>query len=207
MIKRVIVFNNMALLQPNTEDQYYDYFSFIEPGFKKTFYTLFNNEDVPQADAAPNKRWDYYNNELDKIITALNKANIHSITMKDLLEKDNEILTLVKTIMSLYLCNYTFYELHERENNPDLAFQDKYMKASQEMFDTINLEKLSKLQDEYIFLYQFLIRKLLWYYTSRASDRDEKYLDGTVTKLLNYITETGEWYNNYEAHALDKVEE
>ena len=73
------------------------------------------------------------------------------------------------------------------------------------MFDTVNLEKLNQLQDEYIFLYQFLIRKLLWYYTSRASDRDEKYLDGTVTKLLNYITETGEWYNNYEAHALDKI--
>lgn len=205
MLKRVIVFNNIALLQPNTEDQYYDYFSFIEPGFKKTFYTLFNNEDIPQAKVTPSERWQYYDKELDKIIAALNRANIHSIKMKDLLEKDNEILTLTKTIMALYLCNYTFYEEHERVATPDLAFEAKYVETSQKMFDTIDLEKLNELQDEYIFLYQFLIRKLLWYYTSRAANRDEKYLDGTVSKLLNYITETGEQYNNYEAHVLDKI--
>ena len=68
MIKRVIVFNNIAKLQPNTVEQYYDYIDFIEPSFKKTFYTMFNNADIPAVSGTIRKRLEYFEGEADKII-------------------------------------------------------------------------------------------------------------------------------------------
>ena len=195
MIKRVIVFNNIAKLQPNTVEQYYDYIDFIEPSFKNTFYTMFNNADIPAVSGTIRKRLEYFEGEADKIIQALNQGNIHN----PIIAEGSEEWAVAKELIIMYLTNY---EKDGRFEEPD--FQELFFGKIKKIYEE-QQEVVSNLPDEYIYIYHFLIRKLLWYYTTIDLDRDNKYISGTVDDLLTYIISHSDWYNNYEATATAPI--
>lgn len=200
MLKRVIVYNNIANLRNNDEQQYLDYFNFIEPNFVKTFYTMFNTADVPSPLVTIQERLSYFQNEAPKIFSALVEAGIHddlTISTYDEVadtERNEMVQNFVITLISLYLTNYEKDGRFESEE-----FQEEFFGYIKNLF--VNKEIAEIIPDEYKYIFQFLVRKLLWYYTTIDTKRDEEYLSGAVDELLTYVLENSDWYNEYEANA------
>lgn len=197
MIKRVIVFNNIAKLEPNTIQQYYDYIDFIQPPFKKTFYTMFNNVDIPAISGTIQKRIEYFEGEADKIIEALNQTGIHNPAI----EKDTEEWRVIRELIIIYLTNY---EKDGRFEKPD--FQESFFSRIKKIYNE-DQEIVFRLPDEYIYIYHLAVRKLLWYYTTVDLDRDNRYINGDVDELLTYLIKYSDWFNNYEANATAPIVE
>lgn len=207
MLKRVVVFNNIANLRENLNSQYEDYFNFIEPSFKKTFYTMFNQADVPVSDKGIEARLSYCFNEAPKIFDSLIAAGIHEdISLptvygtrgEDMTSTLEEIREFVRTIIALYLVNYEKDGRFAEEN-----FQEEFFGYIRELYNKRDYAEV--IPEEYKFLFQFLVRKLLWYHTTIDKDRDSEYLNGNVEELLNFISENSEWYNYYEGTASTNV--
>ena len=193
MLKRVIVYNALANLQELTPDKYYDYFTFIEPVFKKTFFTMFNNADVPVANDTIENRFKYLLGEAPKIFQALLEAGIHpELGVMPINEDDTSmpIVDFITQLMALYMAHY---EKDGRFANQH--FQDDYFGRIEQLYHNKHLMDL--VPDEYKYIFIFLVRKLLWYHTTINPVRDNLYLNGTVDELLNFILEYGDWYNTY----------
>lgn len=208
MLKRVVVFNNIANLKENLNSQYEDYFNFIEPTFKKTFYTMFNQADIPVSDQGIEKRLKYCFGEAPKILDSLIASGIHedfSLPATFSLENETdteailaEIKDFVKTIIALYLVNY------EKDGRyADDKFQEEFFGYIKDLYNKRDYAEI--IPEEYKFLFHFLIRKLLWYHTTISKTRDSEYLNGTVEELLNFIMENSEWYNYYEGTASTNI--
>lgn len=208
MLKRVIVFNNIANLKENSNSQYEDYFNFIEPSFKKTFYTMFNQADIPVSDQGIEKRLEYCFGEAPKILDSLIASGIHeklnvpaTLNLESGTSQETalaEIRTFVETIISLYLVNY---EKDGRFASED--FQEKFFGYIKELYNKRDYAEI--VPEEYKFLFHFLIRKLLWYHTTISKKRDSEYLNGTVNELLNFVMDNSEWYNYYEGKASTNI--
>lgn len=207
MLKRVVVFNNIANLKENLNSQYEDYFNFIEPSFKKTFYTMFNQADVPVSDKGISARLSYCFKEAPKIFDSLIAVGIHEdISLptvygtreEDMTSTLEEIREFVRTIIALYLVNY------EKDGRfAEESFQEEFFGYIRELYNKRDYAEV--IPEEYKFLFQFLVRKLLWYHTTIDKDRDSEYLNGNVEELLNFISENSEWYNYYEGTASTNV--
>lgn len=207
MLKRVVVFNNIANLKENLNSQYEDYFNFIQPNFKKTFYTMFNQADVPVSDKSIDERLNYCFTEAPKILDSLISTGIHEElslpavygrSIEDNSEILNEIREFVQTIIALYLVNY------EKDGRyADEAFQEKFFGYIKNLYNKKDFSEV--IPEEYKFLFQFLIRKLLWYYTTIDKNRDSEYLSGNVEELLRFIMDNSDWYNDYEGNASTNI--
>ena len=211
MLKRVVVFNNIANLRENLNSQYEDYFNFIEPNFKKTFYTMFNHADVPVSDHNIRERLEYCFGEAPKILDSLITTGIHeeltyeapvtygreanSVDAETVIKELREFVT---TIISLYLVNY------EKDGRfADEAFQEEFFGYIKRLYIKRDYSEL--IPEEYKYLFQFLVRKLLWYYTTIDKARDSEYLNGNVNELLTFIMDNSEWYNEYEGSASTNI--
>lgn len=201
MLKRVAVYNALANLKELPKEKYYDYFTFIEPNFKKTFFTMLNNADVPVSSINIIDRLEYFLHETPKILEALEEAGIHEHLGIMTLDLDLEespvpeydrlsITDFVTRLMALYLVNY------EKDGRfADLGFQYQFFGYIKNLYTNKNL--MFQVPDEYKYIFIFLVRKLLWFYTTIDPNRDQLYLDGTVDDLLNFVLEYGDWYNTY----------
>ena len=109
-----------------------------------------------------------------------------------------EIREFVRTIIALYLVNY------EKDGRfAEESFQEEFFGYIRELYNKRDYAEV--IPEEYKFLFQFLVRKLLWYHTTIDKDRDSEYLNGNVEELLNFISENSEWYNYYEGTASTNV--
>lgn len=192
MLKRVIVYNALANLQEVPTEKYYDYFTFIDPVFKKTFFTMLNNADVPVAKESIQDRLHYFFNEAPKIVQALVESNVNPELGIATLSLDDEMTTMdfVTKLIALYMSNY---EQDGRFANQE--FQNEFFGYVKQLYENKHL--MNAVADEYKYIFIFLVRKLLWYYTTIDPERDNLYLNGTVDDLLNFILEYSDWYNTY----------
>lgn len=194
MLKRVIVYNAIANLQEVAKEKYYEYFTFIEPVFKKTFFTMLNNADVPIANDTIQHRFSYFLGEAPKILQALIEAGINPELGISTLEveepEEMSIIEFITQLIALYMANY---EKDGRFAGED--FQEVFFGRIKELYKHKNL--MSRLPDEYKYIFIFLIRKLLWYHTTIDPNRDTLYLNGVVDDLLNFVLTYGDWYNAY----------
>ena len=197
MIKRVIVYNALAKLQEISTEKYYDYFTFIEPVFKKTFFTMFNNADVPVADSDIRNRLLYFSTEAPKILEALIAAGINpelGVAPAVMSEDDDgsqmSIINFITELIALYMVNY------EKDGRfADEEFQHQFFGRVENLYNNKNL--MDSIPDEFKYIFMFLVRKLLWYHTTINPNRDDLYINGTVNDLLEFVLEYGDWYNTY----------
>ena len=208
MLKRVVVYNALANLQEVAKEKYYEYFTFIEPVFKKTFFTMLNNADVPVADDTIEHRLSYFFGEAPKILEALIEAGINTelgIATLALDEDEGEdkmsVIDFITQLIALYMANY---EKDGRFAGPE--FQEVFFGYIEKLYK--NKDLMDSIPDEYKYVFMFLVRKLLWYHTTINPNRDSLYLNGTVDDLLNFVLMYGDWYNTYANTAtaiLDNV--